>query len=110
MEDISAGMKKLADDIIAGHNDRKCRIEELKAQASAIGTNTARFLEKSRQLHEEMGKDLRKDLMRDREDLLKDVAIMKDDFKRREKEVRADLAEARRIWKDMKNILGGNPG
>jgi len=41
---------------------------------------------------------------------LKDVNAMRDDFKKNEKEVRADLAEAKNIWNDMKNILGGKPG
>ena len=55
-----------------------------------------------------MGKGLKKGLKENRDNLLKDVSAMRDDFKRREKEVRADLSEAKRIWNDMKNILGGN--
>ena len=56
-----------------------------------------------------MARDLKKELKEKRQDLLKDVNAMKVDFKRREREVRADLREAKRIWDGMKNILGGKP-
>ena len=110
MDDFSGGMKNLSEDIIAGHKERKGRIQGLKDRADAIKKDTAQFLDESRKLHAEMGKGLKKGLKENRDNLLKDVSAMRDDFKRREKEVRADLSEAKRIWNDMKNILGGKPG
>ena len=109
MDDFSGGMKNLSEDIITGHKERRNTIRELKDRADAIKRDTTQFLEESRRLHAEMGKSLKKGLKEDRDNLLKDVNAMRDDFKRRETEVRADLSEAKRIWNDMKNILGGKP-
>jgi seryl-tRNA synthetase len=109
MDDFSSGMRTLSDDILAGHKDRKNKIQELKDRTDAIKKDTANFLDESRKLHEEMAGDLKKGLKENRENLLKDVNAMRDDFKRREKDVRADLAEAKKIWSNMKNILGGKP-
>ena len=110
MDDFSGNMRNLSEGIIAGHKDRKGRIQELKARTDAIKTDTARFLDESRRLHTEMGKDLKKDLRENRDNLLKDVNAMRDDFKTKEKEVKADLAEAKKIWNDMKIMLGGKAG
>ena len=110
MDDFSGGMRNLSEGIIAGHKDRKNRIRELKDRTDAIKKDTAQFLDETRRLHGEMGKNLKKDLKENRDDLLKDINATRDDFKRKEKEVRQDLAEAKRIWNDMKNILGGKPG
>lgn len=110
MDDFSGGMRNLSEDILTGHKDRKNRIQELKDRTDAIKKDTAQFLDETRRLHAEMGKDLKKDLKENRDNLLKDVNAMRDDFKKNEKEVRADLAEAKSIWNDMKNILGGKPG
>ncbi|MBA4418316.1 MAG: hypothetical protein C0392_10465 [Syntrophus sp. (in: bacteria)] len=110
MDDFSGNMRNLSEDIITGHNDRKGRIQELKERTDVIKKDTARFLDESRRLHAEMGKDLKKDLRENRDNLLKDVNAMRDDFKKKEKEVKADLAEAKKVWSDMKNILGGKPG
>jgi tRNA uridine 5-carbamoylmethylation protein Kti12 len=107
MDDFSGGMRNLSEDILTGHKDRKYRIQELKDRTDAIKKNTAQFLDETRRLHAEMGKDLKKDLKENRDNLLKDVNAMRDDFRKNEKEVRADLAEAKNIWNDMKNILGG---
>jgi hypothetical protein len=110
MDDISGSMRDLSVDIIAGHKERKSRLQELKDRADAIRKDTALFLDETRRLHKEMGMGLKSDLRENRETLLKDVNAMRDDFKQREKEVRADLAEAKKTWNDMRNILGGKPG
>lgn len=110
MDDFSGGMRNLSEVIIIGHKDRKDRIQELKDRTDAIKKDTAKFLDETRRLHAETGKDLKKDLGEDRKHLLKDVNAMRADFKEREKEVRADLTEAKKIWNGMKNILGGKTG
>ena len=104
MDDFSGGMRNLSEGIIAGHKDRKDRIQELKDRADAIKNDTAKFLDETRKLHAEMGKDLKKDLKENRDNLLKDVNAMRDDFRRRESEVRADLTEAKKIWR--KKLFG----
>jgi len=109
MDDFSSGMRTLSDDILAGHKDRKNKIQELKDRTDAIKKDAAEFLDETRRLHAEMGKDLKKDLKENRDNLLKDINATRDDFKKREKEVRADLTEAKRIWNDMRDILGGKP-
>jgi hypothetical protein len=55
-------MKSLCEDLIKGHEDRKSSIRQLKEQAEAIRFNTRKFLADSKKIHEEMSKDLRKDM------------------------------------------------
>jgi molecular chaperone GrpE (heat shock protein) len=102
-------MKALSEEILTGHKERKKRIQELRERAGAVKNGVARFLHESRRFHAEMAEDLKKKLREKRADLFKDVIATKDDFKRREREVRAELREAKKIWKSMKNILGGKP-
>ena len=109
MNKFSGGMRNLSKDIIAGHKDRKGRIQELKDQTDTIKKDTAGFLDETRRLHSEMGKGLKKDLKEDKKKLLKDVNTLRADFRKKEKEIRSDLMEAKKIWSDMKNILGGKP-
>lgn len=109
MDDFSGSMRDLSEDILAGHKDRRERIRELKDRTGVIKKDTAQFLDETRKLHTEMSKDLKNDLKKNRDNLLKSVNAMRDDFKKKEKEVRSDLAEAKKIWNDMKNILGGKP-
>jgi len=110
MDDFSGGMRDLSEDIISGHKNRKNRIQELKDRTDVIKKDTAEFLDETRRFHEEMGKELKKDLKENKKNLLKDVNAMRADFRKREKEVRADLMEAKKIWNDMRNVLGGKPG
>jgi hypothetical protein len=109
MNNVSGSMRNLSEDIIAGHNDRKNRIQELKDRADAIKKDTTLFLSETRRLHREMGKTLKAGLKENNENLLKDVSAMRDDFRKGEREVRADLAEAKKIWNEMRDILGGKP-
>jgi len=109
MDNISGSMRNLSEGIIAGHKERKNRIQELKDRADAIKKDTALFLDETRRLHKELGKDLKNSLRENKENLLKDVNAMRDGFQKRGKEIRADLTEAKRIWSDMQNVLGGKP-
>lgn len=110
MDDFSGGMRNLSEDIISSHTGRKNRIRELKDRTDVIKKDTAEFLNETRRLHEEMARDLKKDLKENKKNLLKDVNAMRADFRKREKEVRADLTEAKKIWNDMRNVLGGKEG
>ncbi|MDD3978155.1 MAG: hypothetical protein PHI15_08400, partial [Methanomicrobium sp.] len=103
MDDFSNSMRTLSEDIIAGQKDRELRLRELKTQTCTIRENAKIFLQESRRLHDEMGRDLQKGLLHDKKDLVKHVKALRGDFKNKEKEVRADLSEARKIWKEMKN-------
>ena len=109
MDDISGSMRDLSEGIVAGHKERKNRIQELKDRAGTIRKDAASFLDETKRLHEEMGRELKSSLRESRAILLNDVNAMRDDFRKREKEVRADLAEAKRTWNAMKTILGGKP-
>lgn len=105
MDNIAGGMRSLSEDIITGREDRRSTIKQLKGEAETIRDNARRFLADSKKFRDEMGKDLRKGLREGREDLIKNVNALREGFKKREKEVRADLAEASNIWKKMEGVL-----
>ena len=105
MNNIAGGMKSLCEDIITGRGDRKTTIQQLKGEANAIRDNARKFLAESKKFHEETSKDLKKGLREGREDLIKNVNALREDFKGKEKEVRADLAEASKIWNKMDETL-----
>ena len=109
MDDTSGGMRNLSDHILTSHRDRKETIKNLKTESDAIRKYTAQFLVQSRKLRDEMSKNLKEDLRLGRDHLLQEVNTMRDDFRSNEKRIREDLAEAKRIWSDMRNILGGKP-
>ena len=105
MDNVSNGMKSLSEDIVAGHEDRKSSIKQIKEQAVVIRDNARKFLADSKRLHEEMSKDLKKRLQEGREDLIKNVNAMREDFRKKEREIRADLAEASKTWNKMNETL-----
>jgi len=105
MNNIAGGMRSLCEDIITGREDRRSTIKQLKGKAETIRDNARRFLADSKKFHEEMGKDLKEALRGGREDLIQNVNALREDFRNREKEVRADLAEATKIWNQMKETL-----
>jgi F0F1-type ATP synthase membrane subunit b/b' len=91
MNNIAGGMKSLCEDIITGREDRRSTIKQLKGEAETIRDNARRYLADSKKFRDEMGKDLRKGL--------------REDFKEKEEEVKTDLAEATKIWNQMKETL-----
>ncbi len=105
MNNASAGMRSLCEDVVTGRENRKDCIRQLKEQAQTIRNHAREFLEDSKKLHEEMSNDLRKGLREGRENLIKNVSGLIEDFREKEKEVRADLAEANKIWNKMKETL-----
>jgi len=105
MNHIAGGMKSLCEDIITGRGDRKSTIQQLKGEADTIRENAKKFLADSKKFHEEMGKDLKEALREGREDLIQNVNALREDFRKREKEVRADLAEASKIWNQINETL-----
>jgi uncharacterized coiled-coil DUF342 family protein len=105
MNHIAGGMKSLCEDIITGRGGRRSTIQQLKGEAETIRDNARRFLADSKKFHEEMGKNLKEALRGGREDLIQNVNALREDFRNREKEVRADLAEASRIWNNMNQTL-----
>jgi hypothetical protein len=105
MDNVSGGMKSLCEDIITGHEDRKSGIKQLKGQTEAIRDKTMKFLADSKKFHDEMSKDLRKGLQEGREDLIKNVNVLREDFRKKERELKLDLAEASKIWDKMNETL-----
>ena len=105
MDNISGDMKSLCEDIAAAHGDRKRSIKDLKEQAEAIRDNARKFVGHCRKVHKEMAEGLTKGLKEDREELIRDVSYLRDDFRRQEEEIRSDLAEASRIWSKMNKTL-----
>src|SRR3990167_7922775 len=105
MDNISGGMKSLCEDIAASHGDRKRSIKDLKEQAEVIRDNARKFVGHCRKLHKGMAQGLKKGLEEDRKELIKNVSSLREDFRKKEKEIRADLAEASRIWNKMNKTL-----
>ena len=105
MENISGGMKSLCEDISITHGDRKRSIKDLKEQSGTIRNNARKFVSNSKKLHREMAKDLRKSLKDNREELIENVISLREDFRKKEKEIRSDLAEASKIWSKMNETL-----
>lgn len=105
MDNISGGMKSLCEDIATSHGDRKRSIKDLKVQAEAIRDNARKFVDHCRKVHKEMAQDLKKGLGEDRKELIKNVSSLREDFRKKEKEIRADLTEASRIWNKMNKTL-----
>src|SRR3972149_9352373 len=105
MDNIAGGMKSLCEDIAAAHGDRKRSIKDLKEQAETIIDNARKFVGHCRKVHQEMSEGLTKGLKEDREELVKNVSSLREDFRKKEKEIRADLAEASRIWNKMNKTL-----
>ena len=105
MNKIAGAMKSLCDDIITGREDRKSAIKNLKGKAEAIRENARKVLADSKKFHEKMSKGLKKGLRESREDLIKNVSILREDFRKKGKEVRADLAGASKIWNRMNETL-----
>jgi len=105
MDNISGDMKSLCEDITTSHGDRKRSIKDLKEQAEAVRDNARKFVDHCRKVHKEMAQDLKKGLGEDRIELVKNVSSLRDDFRKKEKEIRADLAEANRLWSEMNKTL-----
>jgi uncharacterized coiled-coil DUF342 family protein len=105
MNNIAGGMKSLCEDIKMDREGRKSTLQQLKKEADTIRENAKKFLADSKKFHEEMGKNQKEALREGREDLIHNVNALREDFRKREKEVRADLAEASNIWKKMEGTL-----
>jgi len=105
MDNVSGGMKSLCEDISMSHGDRKRNIKDLKEQAESIRDNARKFVGHCRKVHKEMAEGLTKGLKEDRIELIKNVSSLRKDFRKKEKEIRTDLAEASRIWNTMNKTL-----
>lgn len=105
MKGIATEMKFLCENILHSDEDRKNEIEQIKEQAEAIRDNARKFLSASYKFQKEMGKELRTGLREGKEELIKKVNAFREDFNKKEKEVKADLAEASRLWNEMHKVL-----
>ena len=105
MSNMPGDIKSLCEDITTGHADRGRSIKNLREQAETIRDNARKFVNDSRRIHKETAKDLRKGLAEKREELIKNVALLREDFRRKEREIRSDLTEASKIWSSMNAAL-----
>ena len=105
MDNVSSDMKSLCEDIAVAHGDRKRSIKDLREQAEAIRDNARKFVGHCRKVHKEMAEGLMKELKEDRKELIKNVSSLREDFRKKEKEIRADLTEASKIWNKMNKTL-----
>ncbi len=105
MGNISDDMKSLCEDITTARGDRKRSVKDLEEQAETVRDNARKFVDHCRKVHKEMAQDLKKGLGEDRKELIKNVSSLRDNFRKREKEIRADLSEANRLWSSMNKTL-----
>ncbi len=105
MDNISGGMKSLCEDITTARGDRKRSIKDLEEQAEAIRDNARKFVDHCRKVHKEMSDGLKEGLSENRKELIKNVSSLRNDFRKKEKEICADLAEANRLWSSMNKTL-----
>jgi len=105
MDNVSGAMKSLCENIATAHVDRKRSIKDLKEQAEAVRDNARKFVGHCRKVHKEMAEGLTKGLKEDRKELIKNVSSLREDFRKKEKEIRADLTEAGKIWNKMNKTL-----
>jgi len=101
MNGTSTGMRSLCEDIMTGRGNIRESLMELKEQVQAIRIRSRIFLRLSKKFQEEMGRTLREDLQGNRENLMKNVCSLREEFRVMEKEFKDDLAEAGRIWNEM---------
>lgn len=105
MGEISGEMKSLCEDIVKTYQERIKATQALKKEAGTIRKGTRKFLGETKLLHKEMAEDLRKGLLEQREGLKKKIDSLRKDFRKKEKEICSDLAEASEIWNKMKEAL-----
>lgn len=105
MNNASVGMRSLCEDIVMSRGDRKRSIKQLREQAETIRDHARKFLTDSKKFHEEMGKELRKGLRGSKKNLVENVSALREDFRKKGREVKGDLAEASKIWNKMNNTL-----
>ena len=112
MGNISGGMKSLCEDIVASRGDRKRSmvdrkrsLKDLEEQAESVRDNARKFVDHCRKVHKTMSQGLKEGLSENRKELIKNVSSLRDDFKKKEKEIRADLTEANRLWSSMNKTL-----
>ena len=105
MGNISGGMKSLCENITTARGDRKRSMDDLRQQAETVRGNARKFVDHCRKVHTNMAKGLTTGLNEDRKELVKNVTSLRDDFRKKEKDIRADLAEANRLWSAMNKTL-----
>ena len=109
MGKIADDMKSLCEDISTARGDRKRGMEDLRQRAETIRDNARKFVGHCRKVHNEMAERLTKGLSEDRIELVKNVSSLRADFRKKEREIRADLAEANRLWSTMNKTLTSKP-
>jgi len=57
--------------------------------------------------HHQMTKNLKEDLSKNREGLIKDVGLLRKDFQKSQKAVRLDIEGASKNWNEMNKTLRG---
>ena len=67
--------------------------------------NTRNFVGNCRKVRQEIDAGLPKGLQEHSGGLLKNIFLLQEDFKKKEKRIRADLAEASNIWNKMNETL-----
>jgi len=107
MGKISSEMTSLCQNIIGAYGARKKILEELKKESENIRNNAREFINDCEKLREETTKVLMKTLKDDRETLIKIVDSLREDFQKKEKEIRANLKEASKTWRMMEDTLKG---
>lgn len=109
MSKIAGGMETICKDIMGTNEDRKKCLQNVKkslanlnSQVSTIRGNACKLLSSYRESRAELFKELKGALLKDRESLSSEVQSLRKSFQKKQKELRQDLAEARKAWKGIK--------
>ncbi|MDP2940536.1 MAG: hypothetical protein Q8O13_10790 [Candidatus Omnitrophota bacterium] len=107
MGNISNGMESICQGIMNSSAERKKDLEDLKNQTETIRDNAKKFIGDCKKSHKEMAKNLKEDLSKNREGLIKDVGLLRKDFQKSQKAVRSDIEGASKNWNEMNETLRG---
>jgi len=105
MEKTTAQMRSFCEGMLKGQGERKAALKELREESRTLRENARKNLADSKRLHGEMSKELRQQLEDGKRDLKRKVGTFLEDFVKKERGLREDLAEAGRIWKKTQEIL-----
>ena len=114
MGNITDGIETVCKNIVDGHEDRgkfirdvKKDVKGIKEQAGTITEDARKFIGDCKKAHKEMAKNLKDDLSKNKEGLIKDVGLLRKDFQKGLKAVRSDIEGASKNWNEMSKVLRG---
>lgn len=105
MDNFSAGMQFLCEDIIAGYGARKIALAFVKDESNTIRGDARLFIGQCRILKRSQANALRKELAEYRKAIMSAVHVFLKTCRHRRAETRSDLLGAGRTWRALATEL-----